>query len=199
MAGGASTATWSAGSTYSHYGYLRVPYGTNYFHHCGRNGNDDIVNWGDRWEVQNCELVDLSDLATDTAYVRGKLVGYLNDLIGLGVDGFRVDAAKHMPVADLQAIYGQLNGTPYIYQEVIEDAAFPPSEYAGIGDVTEFRYGDVVGNAFRDATLSNLNNLASQMALPSGDAVNFIDNHDTQRNGRARLTYKNGQTHALAA
>ena len=55
-----------------------------------------------------------------------------------------------------------------------------------------------MGNAFRDGNLSNLNNLAGQMALASGDAVNFIDNHDTQRNGRARLTYKDGETHALA-
>ena len=64
-------------------------------------------NWSDRWEVQNCELVDLSDLATESAYVRGKLTAYLNDLVSLGVDGFRVDAAKHMPVADLQAILGR--------------------------------------------------------------------------------------------
>src|SRR5215470_19169594 len=63
MAGGASTGTGSAGSSYSHYAYPAVPYGTGDFHHCGRNGNDDIVNWSDRWEVQNCELVDLSDLA----------------------------------------------------------------------------------------------------------------------------------------
>jgi alpha-amylase len=198
MAGGASTGSGTAGSSYSHYSYPAVPYGTNDFHHCGRNGNDDIANWGDRWEVQNCELVDLSDLATESSYVRGKLVGYLNDLIGLGVDGFRVDAAKHMPVGDLQAILGQLSGSPYVFHEVIEDGAFPPGEYAGSGDVTEFRYGDVVGTAFRDGNLANLNNLAGQMALASGDAVNFIDNHDTQRNGRARLTYKNGQTHALA-
>ena len=198
MAGGASTGAGSAGSSYSQYGYPAVPYGHNDFHHCGRNGNDDIVNWGDRWEVQNCELVDLSDLATESSYVRGKLTAYLNDLISLGVDGFRIDAAKHMPVTDLQAILGGLNGSPYIFSEVIEDSAFPPGEYAGIGDVTEFRYGDVVGNAFRDGNLANLNNLPSQMALASGDAVTFIDNHDTQRNGRARLTYKDGQTHALA-
>jgi len=198
MAGGASSGSGTAGSSYSHYSYPAVPYGNSDFHHCGRNGNDDIVNWGDRWEVQNCELVDLSDLATESAYVRGKLAGYLNDLISLGVDGFRIDAAKHMPVSDLQAIFGQLNGSPYIFHEVIEDSAFPPGEYAGTGDVTEFRYGDVVGNAFRDGNLANLNNLAGQMALASGDAVNFIDNHDTQRNGRARLTYKDGQTHALA-
>jgi alpha-amylase len=198
MAGGASTGSGTAGSSYSHYSYPAVPYGTNDFHHCGRNGNDDIQNWGDRWEVQNCELVDLSDLRTETAYVRGRLVAFLNDLIGLGVDGFRVDAAKHVPVGDLQAIINQLNGDPYVYHEVIEDSAFPPGEYAGIGDVTEFRYGDVVGNAFRDGNIANLNNLAGQMALSSGDAVNFVDNHDTQRNGRARLTYKNGQPHALA-
>ncbi len=197
MTGGASTGTGSAGSTYSQYSYPGI-YQNQDFHHCGRNGNDDIVSWGDRWEVQNCELVNLSDLATESAYVRGRLTAYLNDLVSLGVDGFRVDAAKHMPVADLQAILGGVSGAPYVFHEVIEDSAFPPGEYAGIGDVTEFRYGDVVGNAFRDANLSNLTNLASQMALSSGDAVNFIDNHDTQRNGRARLTYKDGQTHALA-
>jgi alpha-amylase len=200
MAGGASTGPGSAGSSYSQYNYPSVPYGYNDFHHCGRNGNDDIANWGDRWEVQNCELVDLSDLATESAYVRGRLVAYLNDLISLGVDGFRVDAAKHVPAADLQAIYSQLNGDPYIYQEVIEGGPgeISPLEYAGIGDVTEFRYGDVVGNAFRDGNLANLNNLASSMLLSSGDAIAFIDNHDTQRNGRARLTYKDGQPYVLA-
>ena len=200
MAGGSSTGTGSAGSTYSHYGYPAVPFGNDDFHHCGRNGNDDIANYGDRWEVQNCELVDLSDLKTEAEYVRGKLVGYLNDLIGLGVDGFRVDAAKHMPVADLQNIYSRLNGTPYIFQETIEGGAGEPSpsEYTGIGDVTEFRYGDVVGNAFRDGNLSNLQNTSGQMLLAGGDAVAFIDNHDTQRNGRAKLTYKDGSSYALS-
>jgi alpha-amylase len=200
MAGGASTGNGTAGSSYSHYAYPAVPYGSNDFHHCGRNGNDDIANWTDRWEVQNCELVDLSDLATDTNYVRGKIVAYLNDLRGLGVDGFRVDAAKHMPAGDLQAIYAQLTGSPYIFQEVIEGGPgeISPTEYAGIGDVTEFRYGDVVGNAFRDGNLSGLQNLPGQMLLSSGDAVAFVDNHDTQRNGRAKLNYQNGTQYALA-
>jgi alpha-amylase len=199
MAGGASTGTGSDGSGYSHYGYPSVPYGNDDFHHCGRNGNDDIASWTDRWEVQNCELVDLSDLKTESSYVRGKLTGYLADLRSLGVDGFRVDAAKHVPVADLAAVYGGIGGA-YVYQEVIEGGPgeISPTEYTGIGDVTEFRYGDVVGNAFRDGNLGNLNNLASAMLLGSADAVAFVDNHDTQRNGRARLTYKDGNNYALA-
>jgi alpha-amylase len=200
MAGGASTGTGSAGSTYSHYAYPSVPYGNDDFHHCGRNGNDDIVNYSDRWEVQNCELVDLSDLKTESTYVRGELTGYLNDLVSLGVDGFRLDAAKHMPATDVSAIVTPVTGDPYVYSEVIEGGTGEPTpeEYTGIGDVTEFRYGDVVGGAFQSGSLSNLNNLASSMRLSSGDAVAFIDNHDTQRNGRAKLTYKNGSPYALA-
>src|SRR5690606_11726111 len=58
-AGGAPTGPGSAGSSYSQYAYPSVPYGYNDLHHCGRNGYDDIVTWTDRWEVQNCELVDL--------------------------------------------------------------------------------------------------------------------------------------------
>jgi alpha-amylase len=199
MAGGASTGSGSAGSAYTHYDYPGI-YQTQDFHHCGRNGNDDIANWTDRFEVQNCELVDLSDLKTESGYVRGKLAAYLQDLVSLGVDGFRVDAAKHVPVADLQAIYGPLGSAPYIFQETIEGGPgeISPTEYTGIGDVTEFRYGDVVGNAFRDGNLANLNNLANSMLLSSADAVAFIDNHDTQRNGRARLTYKDGNNYALA-
>jgi alpha-amylase len=200
MAGGASTGRGSAGSTFSQYAYPAVPYGYDDFHHCGRNGNDDIANYGDRYEVQNCELVDLSDLKTESSYVRGKLTGYLDDLVGLGVDGFRVDGVKHLPPADLAAIMGPVTGDPYVFSEVIEggNGEPAPEEYAGTGDVTEFRYGDVVGNAFSGGNLAGLNNLASSMRLSSGDAVAFIDNHDTQRNGRAKLTYRNGANHTLA-
>ena len=35
-----------------------------------------------------------SSLATDTEYVRSRLAKYANDLLSLGVDGFRLDAAK---------------------------------------------------------------------------------------------------------
>jgi alpha-amylase len=200
MAGGASGGPGSGGSTFTHYGYPAVPYGDGDFHHCGRNGNDDIANWGDRWEVQNCELVDLSDLKTESPYVREKLAGYLNDLISIGVDGFRVDAAKHMPAEDLSALYGMLNGDPYIYQEVIEGGPgeISPTEYTGIGDVTEFRYGDQVSAAFRDGDLQRAAAVADSMLVGSDDAIAFIDNHDTQRNGRPVLSYKDGATYALA-
>lgn len=52
----------------------------------------------------------------------------MNDLVDIGIAGFRVDAAKHMWPGDLDIIYNSVNtvniptvsGRPYIYQEVID-------------------------------------------------------------------------------
>lgn len=41
-------------------------------------------------------LTYLHSLATEAHYVREHLAAYGNDLIALGVDGFRLDAAKRM-------------------------------------------------------------------------------------------------------
>lgn len=61
---------------------------------------------------------------------RDKITAFMNKLIGLGVAGFRIDAAKHMWPSDLQAIFNGLknlninafpaNTRPFIYQEVID-------------------------------------------------------------------------------
>ncbi len=200
MAGGASTGPGSNGSTFTHYDYPSAGYGDDDFHHCARNGTDDVVDWGDAYEVRNCELFDLADLATGSRHVRAQLTAYLDDLMSLGVDGFRIDAAKHMPPGDLAAIFAALAAPPVVFQEVIEGAPgeIGPLQYRVTGDVTEFRYGDVVGGAFRDGDLAGLDRLADQMLVDSDDAIVFIDNHDTQRNGRSPLTHVDGATYALA-
>ena len=46
----------------------------------------------------------LNDLDGGKDYVRGKIADYFNDLINIGVSGFRVDASKHMWPGDLEAI-----------------------------------------------------------------------------------------------
>ena len=88
-------------------------------------GVDDFNN---KTEVWNCNLVGLEDLRTETPKVRTTLAAYLNKLIGYGVSGFRVDAGKHIPPADLDAIYRKLDRTkdgrrPYWALEVWGPAA----------------------------------------------------------------------------
>jgi len=44
---------------FSHYDYPGI-YQIQDFHHCGTSG-DDIQDWGDRFQVQNCELSNLAE------------------------------------------------------------------------------------------------------------------------------------------
>lgn len=204
---GVGNGTGYAGSTYTSYNYPGN-YQTQDFHHCGRNGNDDIVNYQDRWEVQNCELVNLADLNTGAEYVRNKLAAYMNDLLSLGVAGFRVDAAKHIDTNDLKAIVAKLNNTnwgtrPYVYQEVIDQGGEPitAGEYFQNGDVTEFKYSVKIGDTFRNGKLDWLSNFGTPWGFMASDmAVVFTDNHDNQRgHGGAGnvLTYKDGALYTL--
>lgn len=63
--------------------------------------------------------MSLSDLRTESDHVRGRIADYLNDLLSIGVDGFRVDAAKHIGSPDLKVIKGKLSTSAYVYQEVM--------------------------------------------------------------------------------
>ncbi|MGL1937001.1 MAG: alpha-amylase family glycosyl hydrolase [Fibrobacterales bacterium] len=173
--------------------YPEVPYASGDFHGC-----TSITNFTDRWEVQNCDLLGLNDLATEKEDVRNKIAAYLNDLISLGVAGFRIDAAKHMPASDLAAIKRKLTGNPYIFQEVIGAGTEPikPSEYTGVGGVTEFNFTRTIGHYFkRRAPLHELSNIGTWSGwLPSNSAVVFVANHDNQRqNTDNTITHKDGE------
>ena len=167
--------------------FPEVPYSRQDFHNC-----TDDIDYGNRWQVQNCDLVGLNDLATESDYVRGKIADYMNDMTSLGVKGFRIDAAKHIPSGDIAAIKGRLHGNPYIFQEVIGAWGEPvqPGEYVGNGDVTEFNFERTLADKFRNGRLNELRSIGNGW-LNSNDAVVFVSNHDDQRQHRDHtLTYK---------
>ncbi|KAF7349720.1 Alpha-amylase [Mycena sanguinolenta] len=163
---GISSGTGVAGSSFTMFNYPGI-YQMSDFHFCGLEPNNIIVNYDNRVEVQTCELDGLADLATDTDdTVRATLAAYGNHLISLGVDGFRLDSAKHMAATDIANILSRLTAKPYITQEVIWGAGEPiqPSEYVGNGDVQEFRYTTALQNAFLGGGISSLENLDSMGA-----------------------------------
>ncbi|WP_327131803.1 alpha-amylase family glycosyl hydrolase [Streptomyces sp. NBC_01343] len=194
MASGDGVGT--GGSSYTKYGYPGVYSGSD-MDDCRAT----ISNYQDRANIQNCELVQLADLDTGEDYVRGRIAGYLNDLLSLGVDGFRIDAAKHMPAADLANIKSRLtNPSVYWKQEAIYGAgeAVSPSEYLGNGDVQEFRYARDLKRVFQNENLAYLKNFGEAWGyMPSGQSAVFVDNHDTERGGDT-LNYKDGSAYTLA-
>jgi alpha-amylase len=199
-----SQGVGSAGTSFTRYNYPGL-YRPEDFHTC-RHGIGDYNNHD---EVTNCELVGLPDLNTSSPSVQRTIANYLTDLLSLGVDGFRVDAAKHIQTDDLAAILrlAKHDSPPFVYQEVIDPGteAVRKNEYYQNGHVIEFEYGKMVGEAFlgKDGQdLAQLGNLASSLRLmPSEKAIVFIDNHDKQRGhggGGNYLTYKDGKLYDLA-
>ncbi|RSS80549.1 carbohydrate-binding module family 20 domain-containing protein [Streptomyces sp. WAC06614] len=194
MAAGDGVGT--GGSSYTKYHYPGV--------YSGADMDDcraTISDYRNRADVQNCELVQLADLDTGEEYVRGRIAAYLDDLLSLGVDGFRIDAAKHMPAADLANIKSRLTKPDaYWKQEAIHGAgeAVDPAEYLGNGDVQEFRYARDLKRVFQDENLAYLKNFGEGWGyMASGKAGVFVDNHDTERVGDT-LTYKAGSAYTLA-
>ncbi|XP_058491554.1 alpha-amylase-like [Solea solea] len=196
-----------------------VPFSTGDFNDnkC-RTGSGDIENYGDIYQVRDCRLVSLLDLALEKDYVRGKVAEFLNSLIDMGVAGFRVDACKHMWPGDLADIYGRLHdlntkwfsggSKPFIFQEVIDlgHEAISAREYFYLGRVTEFKYGAKLGTVFRrwhGEKLCYTRNWGEGWGfMPHGDAVVFVDNHDNQRGhgagGASIVTFWDSRLHKMA-
>ncbi len=191
-----ASGTGSAGSRFTKYDYPGT-YSSADMDDC----KAAISNYQDRWNVQHCELGGLADLDTGENYVRGRIATYLNDLLSLGVDGFRIDAAKHMPVDDLKNIKSRLSN-PHVYwkQETLFGAGEPvsPSEYTATGDPQEFRYAWDLKRVFNTEKLAYLKNYGEGWGyMPGGTSSVFVTNHDTERHGQT-LNYKDGANYTLA-
>ncbi len=156
-----------------------------------------------RNNVMFCRLGGLPDLASESSYVQGQVVNYLNKLLALGVDGFRIDAAKHQQPSALQSIINTVKATHpttnageaiWITQEVLPDGEVTRSDYFGIGTVNEFQFTFAMRDAFRNWNGLTLSSIPGVMGtwgnwggtwafMPPQNATILIDNWDTERNG----------------
>jgi alpha-amylase len=199
------------GREYSHFDYPGL-YSAANFHQKGpdcTSSTGGIEDFNNLIQVRKCELVGLSDLRTETPAVRAKIAGYLNKLIGYGVSGFRVDAAKHIGQPDLAAIQSLLHRTadgkrPYFALEVFGGGPglLNPEAFTGVGDVLGLDADVQIKNAFKSYPENATGSIATLKAFgaglpPSSKTLTFVQNHDTERNGDA-LNYKDGATNILA-
>jgi alpha-amylase len=170
---------------------------------------------GDRSNVVNCRLDSLPDLATETDTVRRRLAAYLASLVAMGVDGFRLDSAKHMWQADIQAYLAQVPATTRmgeplaVTQEIVPDGTVVRSDYFENGTVNEFNFTYAVRDAFRGNDAEDISQLpalvgtgdggGSATLIPSANATIFVDNHDTERTPSDSLNlYQDGKSFDLA-
>lgn len=160
----------------------------HWYHHYG-----DVLNWEDEWQIQNCELAALATFnENNTAYRR-----YIKEAFGMwldrGVDAFRVDTVKHMPLwfwqeftSDLQARKSDV----FIFGEWIHSSpALPASvDFANLSGMTILDFGFC--NALRsclgqgsEAGWLEVQALIDQDHKYRGatELVTFYENHDMPR------------------
>ena len=132
----------------------------------------NIADYNNKQQVFNCELVGLSDLRTDTPFVQNKLAGYLNKLLGYGVSGFRVDAAKHIGQDDLDAIYAKLANTkdgkrPFWSLEVFGGAPgiLSPQAFTRSGKVLGLDGVKQIRDAFKSYPADHVGSIATLEAF----------------------------------
>ena len=183
---------------------LAYPYfSANDFHANCAIQSSDYNSPSGTWDVQNCRLGGLPDLNTESSYVQGQVENYLNHLLSLGIDGFRIDAAKHQAASSLQAIMGAVKaahpttslGEPiWVTQEIIPDGEVSRSSYFPIGTINEFQFTYLMRDAWRNQNGSSPSTIPSAMGtwnnwggtwgfVQPTNATVFLNNWDSERDG----------------
>jgi len=138
----------SGGSTYEYYNYPPL-YGAQDFHAC----RSDISDYGNGWQVQNCNLVALADLDTGAEEVQAKVAACFNDLVDPGVAGFRIGAGSVVTHKDGR-LYDLANvfvlARPYGYPRIMSSYSFETGDQGppGSNGNTDVIYQNDTPNCF---------------------------------------------------
>ncbi|MDN3577002.1 alpha-amylase family protein [Chitinimonas viridis] len=214
----AGSGTGRIGTVYGKYSYPGLYTQADFHPACAINNYQSAAN------VQDCELVGLADLKTDSATVQQRIADYLLALSRLGVAGFRLDAAKHIQPVELNGVISKVNqalaaegrALPYYFAEVIDygGEGVTARDYFGLGystagamDITEFKFRGIgdkfLGTGGQKLAQLNPNGASgSQFSetawglMPADKAVVFVENHDSQREGG--ISYRDGAAYRLA-
>lgn len=202
-----------------HYGPLNDDqdyYEYDDFYHFDESGNknitmEDYSKLDTVWHLEHFDLVNLPALNLDKPHVVSVLRKYAEYLLSLGVDGFRIDAAKHLRIPAVEKILHNLRTNdgfkPFIYQEYYSgsplgnETYFYMEKYFRVGYVTAFTYGQFLSDAI-NKKVNNLEKLvayafgSSWVNYPENRTVVVLDNHDTERMMPSVLNYKDTQNNA---
>lgn len=154
----------------------------------------DISNFDDRYQIQYYQLLDLADLNSENGAVDAYLKGSMQQLIAHNVDGFRVDAIKHLTWGWEHSLVNDAHTTRDLFifgewfQGSVNDFTYPNSvdfgNRSGMSQL-DFPHALSILNTFTGTgTFSQLDAVRSRIDNDfkyNQDLVTFIDNHDIPR------------------
>lgn len=159
---------------------------SEYFHLNGQWANDD----NDRYKVTQGSIGQ-PDLNTGNSYIQQRYKNLLVELVNLGVDGFRFDAAKHIELPT-DGSYGSqfwptvLNGAQsassndiFFYGEVLNYAGTDISNYTKYMSITDNYSSDCILVAANSGNASGMANSAYVKGAGASKSILWAESHDT--------------------
>jgi alpha-amylase len=171
--------------THGDYAYARFSW--NDFHHDG-----SIQDWNDEWDRENRDLFGLNDLAQESPYVRSELFAFLVKTNDMGFDGYRWDAAKHVPrwfwrdhVVNNTNAWGKFS-----FGEVYDADLRTLRSYVDTGmAVTDYNLHAAIRSAFAYGGDLTVLDGAGFAAENGARALTFVENHDVGAPANRYLAY----------
>lgn len=150
------------------------------------------------WKMRNCDLVGLPTLNYSSSNTINNLRQNIIMLLKLGIDGFFVDASRHLYPEQLTTILGGLytldNNRPFIFYEMPTPflvRALDPvnyNDYYKLSKVTGqdvkitgHNFAKLMYKVFQDNTSNHFNTLINYSGKPTFDQVNFPEEYFDNR------------------
>lgn len=177
-------------------------------------GLTPIEDYNDRDQCTLMAMGALPDVNTENPDFQKYYMQFVNDLLGLGVRGFRYDTAKHIGVhsdpvdtasgvkendfwdvaTGRKAVKGVRLALPFdslfVYGEVLQDKNVPEAEYAEYMGQTASGYGHVLREALEKGSAKGLDIVDWHHSAAPEYLTTWVESHDTYANAHesAHLT-----------
>jgi glycosidase len=175
-------------------GVLEATYASNPGGYFQTGPNMGGAQWDSPYETQYYTIYDLADLNQHNPNVDSMLKAAVANLQARGVDGFRLDATKHVnwgwQYSLANSIYS--NRTSFVFGEWVADDRNNPlypdllkfSNQSGVAELN-FPLFTTLSSVFgQGGSFVGLNQVISEQQTDfafQNDLVNFVDNHDRKR------------------
>ncbi len=178
------------------------------------NGLAPISNYQDRTECTLQGVGGLPDVNTENPDFQKYYMEFVNELLDMGVRGFRYDTAKHIGVhsdpkdtaagvkendfwdvaTGRKSVKGVRLALPedslFIYGEVLQDKGVPEAEYAGYMGQTASTYGHVIREVLDKHSAKGVDMKSYYHSAAPEFLTTWVESHDTYANAHesAHLT-----------
>ncbi len=181
------------------------------------NGLRGIVDYNDRTQCTLEGTGGLPDVNTENPRFQKYYMQFVNDLLALGIRGFRYDTAKHIGVhsdpvdkdagvkvndfwdvaTGRKSVKGVKLAVPYdslfVYGEVLQDRNVPEAEYADYFGQTASSYGHILREALTHRSAKGIDLINWYHSAAPEYLTTWVESHDTYCNAHESASLTDAQ------